>query len=507
MITAALLAAALWQAPAAEQQAAMARGETTAEALTRDYLARIEAMNRKGPKLNAVIAVMPDAVAQAKALDAERKAGRVRGPLHGVTVLVKDNIEAKGAATTAGSLALRDNAPGRDAPLTARLRAAGAVVIGKANLSEWANFRSTRSISGWSAVGGLTRNPYALDRLACGSSSGSAAGVAAGFAALAVGTETDGSITCPAAMNGVVGLKPTVGLISRRLVIPIAESQDTPGPMARNVTDAAALLGVLAGTDPDDPATSEADARKTDYLAALKPGALAGARIGVWRGVVRRSPGVDAAFEAALERMRTAGAVLVEVARPDESAVGAGETTVLRAEFKAGIAAYLAGTKGPHRSLADLIAFGRTEPRETALFGQEVFEAAEAAPGVESEAYRKALADARRLAGPEGLDPLLAKDRLDAIAAPAGSPAGVAEPVNEASWLGSPSTLPAVAGYPHLVVPMGMVEGLPVGLSLIGPAWSEARLLALGYAFEQAGPALPAPTFPPTVSGRTAFDP
>ncbi len=491
----------------ARQQQAMAAGSASAESLTRLYLDRIEAMNRKGPKLNAVIAVNARALDDARRLDAERKAGKVRGPLHGVAILLKDNIESSdGTATTAGSLALKDNVAERDAPLVKRLTDAGAVILGKANLSEWANYRSPRSISGWSAVGGLARNPHALDRGACGSSSGSGVAVAAGLSAGAVGTETDGSITCPATMNGVVGFKPTVGLVSRTHIVPISASQDTAGPMARNVADAAAMLGALAGSDPADPATRDADARRSDYVKALDARALKGARIGVLRNMAGRHPEIDAAYERALASLKAGGAVLVEVPAPSTTAISAAEDLVLRSEFKAGINAYLASTSPQRvktRSLPDLIAFNEAHAeREMALFGQETFRTAQAAPGLDDPTYLKARDDARRLAGPEGIDKWLKDAGVEVLVAVSGGPAPRVDPVNGSRWLGSFSSPPAVAGYPHLTVPMGEVSGLPVGLSFIGTAWSDARLLSLGYAFEQATRARRTPRFAPSVDLR-----
>lgn len=496
----------------AGQQQAMASGAATSESLTKTYLARIEALDRSGPRLNSVLAVNPHALEDARRLDAERKAGKVRGPLHGVTILLKDNIDAKdGLPTTAGSLALMDNVTDRDAPLVKRLRDAGAVILGKTNLSEWANYRSTRSISGWSAVGGMTRNPHALDRSACGSSSGSGAAITAALGAGAIGTETDGSVTCPAAANGIVGLKPTVGLVSRTHIVPIAASQDTAGPMTRNVADAAAILTVIAGSDPADPATVEADRRKTDYLAALDAGALKGVRLGVLRGPKDRRHPVDAVFERALTTLKVQGAVLVDLEAPDEDAIDKAEGLVLATEFKTGVAVYLASTKTKPRTLADLIAFNAAEPRETPLFGQEIFERSEATNGLTDPAYLQAKADSRRLAGPEGIDKLLTQANAVALVAPSGGPASVVDPINGSRGLGSPSTLPAVSGYPHLTVPMGDVSGLPVGISFIGPAWSEARLLSLGYAFEQATQARLTPTFAPTIDQRSeiarAYDP
>jgi amidase len=501
-------------APFSDQQAAMAAGKASAESLTRAYLARIAALNTRGPRLNAVIALNPHALADARALDAERKAGHVRGALHGIPILLKDNIEsADGTATTAGSLALKDNVTNRDAPLVRRLTDAGAVILGKTNLSEWANYRSTRSISGWSAVGGLVRNPHGLDRSACGSSAGSGAAVAAALAAGAVGTETDGSVTRPAAINSVVGLKPTVGLVSRTYVVPISATQDTPGPMTRHVADAAAMLTAMAGSDPADPATRDADAHRTDYLKALDAGSLKGARIGVLRIGAGRQPGADAVFEAALASLKAAGAVLVEVKAPDLDPISAAEQIVLRTEFKAGVDAYLASTSPAQvktRTLADLIAFNIAEPRELALFGQEIFLASQAGPGLDDPGYLKARDTARRLAGPEGVDRMLKDNNVEVLIGYSG-PSGLVDPVNGTRLFGPPSTLAAVSGYPHLTVPMGEVSGLPVGLSFMGPAWSEARLLSLGYAFEQATHARVTPTLAPTVAARPevarAYDP
>ena len=493
-----------------DQQAAMRAGTLTSEALVKEYLARIAALDRAGPRLNAVIALNPHALADARKLDAERKAGHVRGPLHGVPVLLKDNIESDdGTATTAGSLALKDNVTGRDAPIVRRLTDAGAVILGKANLSEWANFRSTHSISGWTGIAGLVRNPYSLDRTACGSSAGSGAAVAAGLVTLAVGTETDGSVTCPAAANGVVGLKPTVGLVSRTYIVPISPEQDTPGPMTRSVADAAAMLGAMAGSDPADPWTKEADSHKADYLAALKPDALQGARIGVLRMTVGRSPQTDAVFETALAALRKAGAVLVEVKGLDDAALGAiagHEGEALRVEFKAALNSYLAGAapKVTARTLDALIAFNSKEPRETPLFGQEIFEIAAKAPPLTDEGYLQHRNTARKLAR-EALDKMLQENNVEALIGPSTGPATIVDPIDGSRNLGSYSTLPAVSGYPHLTVPMGSVSGLPVNISFLGPAWSEARLLALGYAFEQATHARINPLFLPNVAARPEF--
>ena len=502
-------------ASAGEQQAAMTDGKVTSEQLARAYLERIERIDRAGPKLNSVLALNSRALADARRLDAERRAGKLRGPLHGVTILLKDNIEtADGTATTAGSLALAGNITGRDAPIAKRLTDAGAVVLGKANLSQWANFRSTRSISGWSSVGGLVRNPYSLDRTACGSSAGSGAAVAAGLAAFAIGTETDGSVICPAAMNGIVGLKPTVGLVSRTLIIPISPEQDTAGPMTRTVADAAALLNVIAGSDPADAATREADARKVDYLAALKGATLKGARIGVWTPNKGRSPGTDAVFDAAVTALEAQGAVLGEL-KTDPAImgqIGALEGECLRTEFKAALDAYLATTPPAvtARTLEALIAFNKAEPREMPLFAQEIFEQSVAKPPITDPAYLEKRAQARSLA--RGLlDRMLADNRLDAIVSPSNGPASIVDPVNGGVSFGSPTMLPAVSGYPHLTVPTGQITGLPLGLSFIGPAWSEARLLSLGFAFEQATRARREPAFLPNVGARAevgrAYDP
>lgn len=494
------VAASVKEASIASLQSVMTHGDTTSEQITKDYLARIAEIDRSGPTLRSVISINPDALNEARALDAERKAGHVRGPLHGIPVLIKDNIETLDPIpTTAGSLALKDNITGRDAPLVARLRAAGAVILGKTNLSEWANIRSTRSVSGWSAVGGLVKNPYSLDRNACGSSSGSGAAASASLAAAAVGTETDGSVTCPAALNGLVGLKPTVGLISRTHVVPISHSQDTPGPMTRSVTDAAILLTVMSGTDPDDPATADADAHRTDYAKALDADSLKGKRIGVLRPA-SRDPKVLKLFDQALESMKAAGAELVDVNGQFKSQdeIGKGEHLVLMTELKADMAVYLATTPMAvtSRTLADLIAFDASHAGdEMPFFGQELFEEAEKTKGLDDPDYKKARETSFRLAGPEGIDRVMDENKLDAIVAPSAGPAWRTDMVTSGGGSGSPSTLPAVSGYPHLTVPMGQARGLPVGLSFIGRKWSDGQLLSLGYAFEQRTHARKAPTF------------
>ena len=467
-------------------------GRTTSAELVAGYEAAIAANDRAGADLRAVIALDPRTAEAARALDAARRPREPATTLDGIPILIKDNIDVNdGLATTAGSLALKDNVTGRDAPLVARLRAAGVVFLGKTNMSEWANFRSARSVSGWSGVGGQTKNACDPLRNPCGSSSGSAVAVAAGFAAGAVGTETDGSIICPAAVNGVVGLKPTVGLVSRTHVVPISATQDTAGPITLTVRDAAILLAAMAGSDPADPATREADARRTDYAARLDAGALRGARIGVMRFATGYNPATDEVFEAALARLRSAGAVLVDIKDgPDRKPLDDAEHKVMLSEFKVGVEAYLASTSPDRvktRTLADLIAFNRDhEAQEMSVFGQELFEASEKTTGLADPEYRTALATAQRLAGPEGIDRLLAQNGVVALVAPTMGPACLIDPILKDQFVGDGvCQMPAVAGYPHLTVPMGEVSGLPVGLSFIGPAWSESTLLSLGYAFEQ----------------------
>ncbi|HMP46240.1 MAG TPA: amidase, partial [Sphingopyxis sp.] len=431
---------------------------------------------------------------------------RVRGPLHGIPVLLKDNIEAAGPVpTTAGSLALKDNVTGRDAPLVARLRDAGAVILGKTNLSEWANIRSNGSTSGWSAVGGLTKNPHALDRNTCGSSSGSGAAMAASLAALTVGTETDGSIICPAGVNGVVGFKPTVGLVSRTYIVPISYSQDTAGPMTLTVRDAANLLTAMAGSDPADPATAEADARKADYSAGLRATGLQGKRIGVLRDRIGGRADIAALFDAALAQMADLGATIVEIkdSRKGLEELGAAEFEILLTELKTDMAAYLAGlpaADGP-KTLADLIAFNKADPEELRWFDQSLFELAESKGGLDSPAYIEAKAKAARLAGPEGIDRLLGDHGVDLLVGVSNGPAWTSDLVNGDHYSGpGASQLPAVAGYPHLTVPMGAIEGLPIGISFIGPKWADAEVLTAGYAYEQASRKRAAPTYRESVA-------
>ena len=459
-------------------------------AVTSTALAEVARVDRGMPDRapNSVLRLSDDALEQA----ARAGGGET---LSGVPILLKDNIETADMPTTAGSLALANNAPGRDAPIVTRLRDAGAVILGKTNLSEWANLRSSQSISGWSAVGGQTRNPYDPARTPCGSSSGSAVAVAAGLAPAAIGTETDGSITCPASVTGIVGFKPTVGLVSRTHIVPISHSQDTAGPMTRTVEDAAIVLSVIAGTDPLDAATAEADARKVDYRAALDAGSLRGARIGVMRFLLPSySAETQAEFARALAVLEAAGAVLVEIEQgPDMATIGRLEFTVLMVELKHDLNLYLASTDPTQvktRTLAEVIAFNAAEPRETVLFGQELFVLAEATRGLDDPEYVAARADSLRMAGPEGIDRMMTENRVVALIAPTTSRAWTNDPADEDRMQGSASRLAAVAGYPHLTVPMGLDRGMPVGLSFIGGKWEDARILSLGHAYERArGPA------------------
>jgi len=489
----------------AELQKQMAAGQRSSRQITEAYLGRIAALDRKGPELRSVIETNPEALEIAAALDAERKAKGPRGPLHGIPVLLKDNVDTKDKlTTTAGSLALEGSIPSKDSHVAKRLREKGAVILGKANMSEWANFRSTRSISGWSARGGQCRNPYALDRNPCGSSSGSGVAVSANLAALAVGTETDGSIVCPATNNGIVGIKPTVGLVSRAGVIPISHTQDTAGPMARTVADAAALLTALAGGDPGDPATSGANAHAADYAKALDPDGLKGARIGVARNMAGFHPDTDKLFDEAIAEMKRRGAEVVDPADvPGIKDLGDPEFEVLLYEFKAGLLAYLAslGPSARVKSFEDLIAFDETNrEREMPYFGQEILLKAQAKGPLSSPEYQKALETCGRLARKDGLDAVFEKHKLDALVAPTGAPAWVIDPVSGDHFVGGNSTPAAVAGYPSLSLPMGFVYGLPVGLSFIGPAWSEPVLVKLAYAFEQATHHRKPPRFLPTAA-------
>jgi amidase len=473
-----------------ELQRRLQSGLETARSLTEKYLARIAELDGR---LRAVLETNPDALANAEELDQERKRGAVRGPLHGIPVLLKDNIATQDRMhTTAGSLALLESTVAADAFLVGRLRAAGAILLGKANLSEWANFRSNPSSSGWSGRRGQCLNPYVLDRSPSGSSSGSGIAVAANLCPVAVGTETDGSIVSPSAANALVGVKPTVGLVSRSGIVPISHTQDTAGPMARTVRDAALLLGILAGKDPSDSASERPGRPRTpvDYLAALDPGALKGARIGVPRPVFfGYSPVTDALAEKALAVLRESGATLVDPAPiPNVARLGEPELEVLLFEFKADLDAYLRGLGGSGpRSLAELIAFDhRNASAEMPYFGQDLFLRAQAKGPLTDPGYRKALSACRSLSTRQGIDAVMDRHRLDALVAPTQGPAWLIDLVNGDSVAGSSTSPAAVAGYPSVTVPMGQVRGLPVGLSFFGRAWSEARLLGLAYAFEQA---------------------
>jgi len=474
-----------------------------AETNTRMALERIA---RIDPRLHSVLAVDPTAIDQARRVDTST----LRGPLVGQPVLIKDNIESAGPLpTTAGSLALANNVTNRDAPLVTRLRGAGAVIVGKTNLSEWANIRSSHSISGWSAVGGQTHNPWAIDRNPCGSSSGSGAAVAAGLVRMAIGTETDGSVTCPASINGIVGLKPTVGLVSRTHIVPISHSQDTAGPMAASVREAAELLTVIAGNDPADPATRDADKHKTDYAALLDADSLKGKRIGVMRFASTEQ--LNPAFETALAILRQQGAILVNIKKFDDRAIGKNENVVLMAELKADMAKYLKSSPAPiqSRTLADLIAFNKAhEQQEMSLFGQELFEEAQKTKGLSDPAYKKARQTSFNAAGPNGIDKLLKQYDVVALVGPTAGPSWKIDAVNGDQFSGGGAgNLPAVAGYPHLTVPMALVKGLPVGLSFIGPRWSEGRLLSLGYAYEQARGPFPTPNFYPSIEASPEIAP
>ena len=508
----------LQEASATQLAAALQAGRTTAEALVKGYSARIEALDRRGPKLNSVIEMNPDALAIARERDAERRAGKLRGALHGLPVLLKDNIAtADRMSTSAGSLALDGVRALRDAHLVQRLRDAGAVILGKTNLSEWANIRSTRSTSGWSARGGLTRNPYALDRSTSGSSSGTGAAIAASLCALGVGTETDGSIVSPASVNGLVGLKPTLGRISRAGVIPIAHSQDTAGPMTRTVADAALLYAAMVGADADDPITQNFTQNSTQNITqnitrhvaqkapALRagedrptPATLKGLRLGVARAYFTNHHEADAVIEAAIAKLRELGATIVDDAGLPAPGYGDAELSVLLYELKHGLPLWLKAyaPQAKVQTLADIIAFNQANAaRAMPWFRQELFEKAQALGGLDSPAYLEALAACVKGARTEGLDRAFDTHQLDALIAPTGGPAWLIDPVNGDHYGASFSTPAAVAGYPHLTVPAGYVQGLPLGLSFVGRPFTESALLAMGLAFEQATQHRRAPAF------------
>lgn len=481
-------------------QDAMRAGRITSEQITRDFIRRIHALDQGGPGVNSVIELNPDALKIARERDRERKAGKAHGPLFGIPVLVKDNIDSHDSMqTTAGSLALVGPAPSQDATVLARLRAAGAVLLGKTNLSEWANFRSTHSSSGWSGRGGLTHNPYVLTRNACGSSSGSAAAVAAGFVTFSLGTETDGSLTCPASLNGIVTIKPTLGLVSRAGIVPISHSQDDPGPMTRNVRDAAIVLTALAGKDARDPATADANEHRTDYTKFLVSGDLKGKHIGVVCGLAGFNPEVDRVLDQSVATLRAAGATVEAVKLPHLNDYEKAEMTVLLYEFKHDLNAYLATRTGLKvKTLADIIKFDREHAaQEMPWFGQELFLRAEAKGPLTDKDYQDALAKSKRLSGPEGIDAVIASSKLDALMAPASGPGWVTDLVygDNAPTVGGGDSPAAVAGYPSITVPAGNIHGLPIGMTFFAGKWTEPTLIGIGYGFEQAAQARIRPHF------------
>ena len=499
----------LHEATIDELQAAMRAGTRTARSITELYLARIEALNHNGPGLRAIIEVNPDALAIAGQLDAERKAGKVRGPLHGIPVALKDNIDTHDRmTTTAGSLALEGSIPPRDSFVAQRLREAGAVLLAKANMSEWAYWRGMHASSGWSARGGQCRNPYALDRTPCGSSSGSGSAVSANLAAVTIGTETGGSIICPSSINGVVGLKPTVGLWSRSGIIPISHSQDSAGPMTRTVRDAAVLLGAICGVDPRDPATAASSGRfHADYTTFLDPAGLQGARLGIVRNIPGFDARVGALFDRAIADLKTAGAVIVDPANLPNMDSGSVfqelPMTVLNYEFKANINRYFAslGPNAPVKSLAELIRFNEANrDREMPFFGQERLIISEATSSLDAPEYRKAVETIQRLTRADGIDAVMNRHRLDALVAPTASPAWLTDHIRGDRFDGGDSAgTAAIAGYPDITVPMGLVSGLPVGVSFFGRAWSEPTLLRVAYAYEQASKRRQPPQFHATL--------
>jgi amidase len=482
-------------------------GTLSSQALTKQFIERIATLDQSGPTVNSIIEVNPDALSLAR--ESERAHAGKPLPLRGIPIVIKDNIDTGDRMlTTAGSLALAGAPATRDATVAAKLRAAGAVILGKTNLSEWANMRSNHASSGWSGRGGQTRNPYVLDRNPCGSSAGSGAAVAAGFATVAIGTETDGSIVCPASMNGIVGIKPTLGLVSRAGIVPIAHSQDTAGPMARTVADAAIVLGAIAGSDPRDPATAEADKHATDYTRFLDADGLRGKRIGIVRQLGGIEPNADRALEQTIAVLKAQGAIVVDpVEIPHLKELSERELTVLLYEFKHDIAAYLETRKGiSAKTMADLIAFNKRESaREMPWFGQELFEMAEAKGPLTDKAYIEAMETNKRLAGPEGIDAALKADKLDALLAPMWGPAYTTDlvlgdhVVSGDPTVGGVSAPSSIAGYPSITVPASFVHGLPVGVLFFGARWSEPTLISIAYGFEQHHRVYREPTFLPTL--------
>ena len=487
---------------AADARDRMASGALTSRALTQAYLDRIAGVDDAGPRLNAVIELNSSAIAEAETLDAERRAGKIRGPLHGVPVLLKDNVDIAGLVNSAGSLALAENRPKQDAFIVGRLRAAGAVILGKTNLSEWANFRSTRSTSGWSSRGGQTKNPYVLDRNPCGSSAGTGTAIAASLGAIGVGTETDGSIICPSAVSGLVGLKPTVGLVSRSGIIPVAISQDTAGPMGRTVADVALLMNALAGVDDGDPSGPAAAGKiPPDYTTSLRADALKGQRFGVLRQAMNFHPAVDASVNAAIAAVKAQGAEVIDVKVATYNDWNDSEFDTLLYEFKDGLNAYLKASGSPHTSLEALIAWNKSNAdRVMPFFGQEIFERAQAKGPLTDAAYRKARNESRRLAGKDGLLAVLDREKLAAVIAPSVSPAWPTDHVLGDHFVGSGYGMAAVAGTPSITVPVGESQGLPIGLTFMGRAYAEPDLIGFAYALEQITKARRAPQYKVTLT-------
>jgi amidase len=492
------------EAAISDLRTGMEAGKYTAHSLAEKYLARIHELDKNGPAVNSVIEVNPDALAIADALDKERKEKGPRGPMHGIPVLIKDNIDtADEMMTTAGSLALVGSRPAKDSFVAQKLREAGAVILGKTNLSEWANIRSSHSTSGWSGRGGLTKNPYALDRNPCGSSSGTGAAVAANFCAVGVGTETDGSVVCPSSANGLVGIKPTLGLIGRSGIIPIAHSQDTAGPMARTVQDASILLTALAGFDPRDSATAEMKSRPAlDYTKFLDPNGLRGARLGIARKYFGFHDATDALMESVIDEMKKQGAIVVDPADiPSFGEFDDTEMTVLLYELKADLKAYLDSRPDAQvHSLQDVIEFNeRNRDKEMCYFGQDLFIKAQAKGPLTDKEYTDALKANHQLSRTEGIDAVMDKFNLDAIVAPTGAPAWITDLLDGDHAIGGSSNVSAVAGYPDIAVPAGFISGLPVGVSFFGRKWSEPVLIKIAYAFEQATKVRKAPGFSATM--------